>query len=98
MDSDIRLSYAGLLKNHFGLIAAAYLAVFTGNLGQSFYIGLFRTDISEYLNISAGEFGSIYAVITMISGCLVMRVCPKIDWHSPRLYGLREMISLNICW
>lgn len=96
MDSDIRLSYAGLLKNHFGLIAAAYLAVFTGNLGQSFFIGLFRTDISEYLNISAGEFGSLYAVITMISGFLVMHFGPKIDWIAPRRYVLSVLTALTI--
>ncbi|SFJ89312.1 MFS transporter [Methylophaga sulfidovorans] len=96
MDSENRLSYSGLLKNHFGLIAAAYLAVFTGNLGQSFFIGLFRTDISEYLNISAGEFGSIYAVITMISGFLVMHFGPKIDWIAPRRYVLSVLIVLTI--
>lgn len=96
MDSENRLSYGGLLKNHFGLIAAAYLAVFTGNLGQSFFIGLFRTDISEYLNISAGEFGSIYAVITMISGFLVMHFGPKIDWIAPRRYVLSVLIVLTI--
>lgn len=96
MDSDIRLSYAGLLKNHSGLIAAAYLAVFTGNLGQSFFIGLFRTDISEYLNISAGEFGSLYAVITMISGFLVMHFGPKIDWIAPRRYVLSVLTALTI--
>ena len=96
MDSENRLSYVGLLKNHFGLIAAAYLAVFTGNLGQSFFIGLFRTDISEYLNISAGEFGSIYAVITMISGFLVMHFGPKIDWIAPRRYVLSVLIVLTI--
>ncbi|MAX53235.1 MAG: MFS transporter [Methylophaga sp.] len=96
MDPENRLSYVGLLKNHFGLIAAAYLAVFTGNLGQSFFIGLFRTDISEYLNISAGEFGSIYAVITMISGFLVMHFGPKIDWIAPRRYVLSVLIVLTI--
>lgn len=96
MDSENRLSYGGLLKNHFGLIAAAYLAVFTGNLGQSFFIGLFRIDISEYLNISAGEFGSIYAVITMISGFLVMHFGPKIDWIAPRRYVLSVLIVLTI--
>jgi len=85
-----------LLKNHFGLIAAAYLAVFTGNLGQSFFIGLFRTDISEYLNISAGEFGSLYAVITMISGFLVMHFGPKIDWIAPRRYVLSVLTALTI--
>jgi len=96
MDSNIRLSYAGLLKRHFGLVAAAYLAVFTGNLGQSFFIGLFQADISNYLDITAGEFGSIYAAITMISGFLVMHFGPKIDWIAPRRYVLSVLVVLTI--
>jgi DHA1 family purine base/nucleoside efflux pump-like MFS transporter len=96
MDSDVRHSYFGLLKRHFGLIAAAYLAVFTGNLGQSFFIGLFQEDISDYLAISAGEFGTIYAAITMVSGFLVMHFGPKIDWISPRRYVIAVLLALTI--
>jgi predicted MFS family arabinose efflux permease len=96
MDSDTRLGYSGLLRQHFGLLAAAYLAVFTGNLGQSFFIGLFQADISTYLDISAGEFGSIYAAITMISGFLVMHFGPKIDWIAPRQYALAVLSALTI--
>lgn len=96
MDSDIRLGYAGLLRRHFGLLAAAWLAVFTGNLGQSFFIGLFQADISQHLKISAGEFGSIYAAITMTSGFLVMHFGPKIDWIPPRRYALMVLSALFI--
>jgi predicted MFS family arabinose efflux permease len=96
MDSDIRLGYGGLLRRHFGLIAAAWLAVFTGNLGQSFFIGLFQADISAYLNISAGEFGSIYAAITMFSGFMVVHFGPKIDWIAPRRYVLMVLFFLFI--
>ncbi len=96
MDSDTRLGYAGLLRQHFGLLAAAWLAVFTGNLGQSFFIGLFQADISAHLDISAGEFGSIYAAITMTSGFLVMHFGPKIDWIHPRRYALLVLSALFI--
>ncbi|MCX4193287.1 MFS transporter [Methylophaga sp. OBS1] len=96
MDSDIRLGYAGLLRRHFGLIAAAWLAVFTGNLGQSFFIGLFQSDISQHLDITAGQFGSIYAAITMTSGFLVMHFGPKIDWIAPRRYALMVLSALFI--
>jgi len=96
MDSETRLSYGGLLRRHFGLIAAAWLAVFTGNLGQSFFIGLFQADISSYLDITAGEFGSIYAAITMTSGFLVMHFGPKIDWIAPRRYVLMVLSALFI--
>lgn len=96
MDSDIRLGYAGLLRRHFGLLAAAWLAVFTGNLGQSFFIGLFQSDISQHLDITAGQFGSTYAAITMTSGFLVMHFGPKIDWIAPRRYALMVLSALFI--
>lgn len=96
MDSETRLGYGSLLRRHFGLIAAAWLAVFTGNLGQSFFIGLFQADISNHLDISAGEFGSIYAAITMLSGFLVMHFGPKIDWIAPRRYVLIVLFALFI--
>ncbi len=96
MDSETRLGYSSLLRRHFGLIAAAWLAVFTGNLGQSFFIGLFQADISSHLDITAGEFGSIYAAITMISGFLVMHFGPKIDWIAPRRYVLMVLFALFI--
>jgi predicted MFS family arabinose efflux permease len=94
MDSDQHHNYFSLLRHHGGLIAAAFLAVFTGNLGQSFFIGLFRRDISDSLNITATEFGTIYAAITMLSGFLVMHFGPKIDWVAPRKYALLVLSAL----
>lgn len=75
------------MQNNAGLLAVAFLAVFTGNLGQSFFIGLFQAPISQHLNISASEFGNIYAAITIIGGFLVMHFGPKIDWVEPKRYA-----------
>ena len=94
MDSDSRLNYIGLLRQHRGLLAISFLAVFTGNLGQSFFIGLIQSDISAELNISAGEFGSIYSAITLFSGFLVMHFGPKIDWIAPKQYALAILAAL----
>lgn len=96
MDSNTPQNYLGLIKNHAGLLAIAFLAVFTGNLGQSFFIGLFQASISEQLHLSAGEFGSIYSAITIIGAFLVMYFGPKIDWVSPKRYALTLLITLTI--
>jgi len=85
-----------MIRNHTGLLAISFLAVFTGNLGQSFFIGLFQTSISEQLNLSAGEFGNIYSAITITGGFLVMYFGPKIDWISPKRYALILLITLTI--
>ena len=69
-------NYLGLIRHHSGLLAIAFLAVFTGNLGQSFFIGLFQVSISQHLNLSASEFGNIYAIITIAGGFLIMHLGP----------------------
>lgn len=95
MDSTTQ-SYLDLIRRHTGLLAIAFLAVFTGNLGQSFFIGLFQAPISEQLSLSTGEFGSIYSAITITGGFLVMFFGPKIDWVSPKRYALTLLISLTL--
>ena len=96
MDANTPQNYLGLIRNHAGLLAISFLAVFTGNLGQSFFIGLFQAPISEQLNLSAGEFGSVYSAITIIGGFLVLYFGPKIDWVSPKRYALTLLITLTI--
>ncbi len=76
------------------MLGLAFLAIFTGNLGQSFFIGLFQAPISERLNLSAGEFGSIYSAVTLLSGFLVLKLGPSIDWVAPRRYALLVLSGL----
>ena len=87
-------SYWSLIHEHFGLLAVSFIALFTGNLGQSFFIGLFQQDIAQSLGLSAGEFGGVYAVITMLSGFLVMHFGAKLDWIAPRRYALLVLSAL----
>ena len=96
MDSNTPQNYFGLIQHHAGLLAIAFLSVFTGNLGQSFFIGLFQAPISDQLNLSAGEFGSIYSAITIIGGFLVLHFGPKIDWVAPKQYAFFVMCALSI--
>jgi len=94
MNSALPHSYLTLIRHHSGVLAVAFLAVFTGNLGQSFFIGLFQQPISEHLHLTAGEFGKIYAVITITAGFLIMYFGPKIDWVNPRRYALFILSAL----
>jgi len=87
-------SYLQLLQQHTGLLAIGFLAVFTGNLGQSFFIGLFQVSISDQLGLTAGEFGKIYALITIAGGFLILYLGPKIDWVSPKRYALAVLTAL----
>ncbi|SFB81778.1 Predicted arabinose efflux permease, MFS family [Marinospirillum celere] len=96
MISSTGSGYLTLIRQHFGFLALAFLAVFTGNLGQSFFIGLFQAPLSEQLNLSAGQFGSIYAAVTLVSGFLVLRLGPSIDWVAPRRYALLVLLGLTL--
>lgn len=96
MANDAKTGYWPLIRKHFGLLAISFIALFTGNLGQSFFIGLFQQDIAQSLNLSAGEFGGAYAAITMVSGFLVMHFGAKLDWIPPRRYALLVLTALLI--
>jgi DHA1 family purine base/nucleoside efflux pump-like MFS transporter len=89
-------SYLSLIRNQFGLLAIGFIALFTGNLGQSFFIGLFQSDIANSLNLSAGEFGAVYAALTMASGFLVLHFGQKLDWIAPRRYALLVLTALLV--
>lgn len=94
MDNESKSGYWLLIRQHFGLLAISFIALFSGNLGQSFFIGLFQQDIAQSLNLSAGEFGSVYAGITMVSGFLVMHFGAKLDWIAPRRYAFLVLTAL----
>ncbi|MGM0534521.1 MAG: MFS transporter [Pseudomonadota bacterium] len=82
------MSYRILLQDHRGLISISLLAMFTSSLGQSFFIGLFQAPISAHFGLSAGQFGTAYAIVTLISGFAVLRLGPSIDWIAPRRFAL----------
>ncbi|MGM0913446.1 MAG: MFS transporter [Pseudomonadota bacterium] len=88
------MSYRILLTQHRGLIAIAMLAMFTSSLGQSFFIGLFQAPISAHLGLSAGQFGTAYAAVTLMAGFAVLRLGPSIDWIPPRRFALIVIAAL----
>ncbi len=90
------MGYRTLLRDHQGLLGICFLAMFTSSLGQSFFIGLFQAPISERLGLTAGQFGSAYAFVTLISGFAVLRLGPSIDWMAPRRFALLVLAALMI--
>ena len=94
MSSPQANNYFSLIRNQFGLLAIGFVALFTGNLGQSFFIGLFQSDIANSLNLSTGEFGAVYAALTMARGFLVLHYGQKLVWIAPRRYALLVLTAL----
>jgi hypothetical protein len=88
------MGYRLLLRDHRGLIGIAFLAMFTSSLGQSFFIGLFQAPISARLGLTACQFGTTYALVTLIAGFAVLRLGPTIDWIPPRRFALMVLGGL----
>lgn len=88
------MGYRTLLLEHRGLLAIAFLAMFSSSLGQSFFVGLFQAPISERLGLSAGQFGTAYSLVTLVAGFAMLRFGPSIDWVSPRRFALTVLAAL----
>ena len=56
-----------------------FIFTFFSSFGQSFFLGLFNPSIRDELNITHGQFGSIYAAATICSSLLLVWFGKKID-------------------
>ena len=61
------------------VIIFGFIFTFFSSYGQSFFLGLFNAPIRNELDISHGQFGSIYASATICSSFLLIWVGKKID-------------------
>ena len=67
------------IKLSFKIVIFGFIFTFFSSFGQSFFIGLFNSSIRSDLNISHGQFGSIYALATLISSFTLIWIGKKID-------------------
>ena len=56
-----------------------FIFTFFSSFGQSFFLGLFNPSIRNELNISHGQFGTIYAAATICSSLVLIWFGKKID-------------------
>ena len=61
------------------VIIFGFIFTFFSSFGQSFFLGLFNSNIREALSISHGQFGSIYASATLLSSFILIWLGKKID-------------------
>ena len=67
------------IKLSIKIIIFGFIFTFFSSFGQSFFIGLFNSNIRTDLNISHGQFGSIYALATLLSSFTLIWIGKKID-------------------
>jgi len=67
------------IKLSFKIIIFGFIFTFFSSFGQSFFIGLFNSNIRADLNITHGQFGTIYALATLVSSFTLVWIGKKID-------------------
>ena len=68
-----------IIRSNFKIIIFGFVFTFFSCVGQSFFIGLFNSSIREEINISHGEFGTIYGIATLCSSLTLIWLGKKID-------------------
>ena len=68
-----------IIRSNFKIIFFGFVFTFFSCFGQSFFIGLFNSSIREELNISHGEFGTLYGIATLCSSLTLIWLGKKID-------------------
>ena len=78
------------------VIIFGFIFTFFSSFGQSFFLGLFNPSIRNDLNISHGQFGSIYALATICSSLVLIWFGKKIDDFKLLNYSLVVVFLLII--
>ena len=76
------------------LLIYGFIIVFFGSYGQTFYISIFNDDIRNFYNLSDGEFGSVYAIATLLSSFLFINFAKLIDNVELRIYSIIIILGL----
>ena len=84
-----------IIRSNFKIIIFGFVFTFFSCIGQSFFIGLFNSEIRNELNISHGEFGSIYGVATLFSSATIIWLGKKIDELKLVNYSILVVILLS---
>ncbi len=65
-----------------------FIFTFFSSFGQSFFLGLFNPSIRNDLDISHGQFGTIYAIATICSSIVLIWFGKKIDEYKLLNYSI----------
>ncbi len=77
------------------VIIFGFIFTFFSSFGQSFFIGIFNPHIRNTLDITHGQFGTIYATSTLFSSLLLIWVGKKIDDINVFKFSLFVIILLS---
>ena len=70
------------------ILLFGFIFTFFSSFGQSFFLGLFNPSIRNELDISHGQFGTIYAIATICSSIVLIWFGKKIDEYKLINYSI----------
>ena len=85
-----------IVKSNFKIIIFGFVFTFFSSIGQSFFIGLFNSNIREELDITHGEFGAIYGIATLCSSIVLIWLGKKVDELKLANYSILVSLFLFI--
>jgi len=85
-----------IVRSNFKIIIFGFVFTFFSSIGQSFFIGLFNSNIRQELNITHGEFGTIYGIATLCSSLTLIWLGKKIDDLKLVNYSFLVVIFLSL--
>jgi len=85
-----------IVRSNFKIIIFGFIFTFFSCVGQSFFIGLFNSNIRGELNITHGEFGTIYGAATLCSSLTLIWLGKKIDDLKLVNYSFLVVIFLSL--
>ena len=83
-------------KSQWRFLLFGFLLAFFSSPGQTFFISLFSGEIRAELNLSHGEFGTIYAAGTLISAVTLIPLGRLVDTIKLRMIALAVIIGLAL--
>lgn len=90
------MGYFQLLLRHPRSIGFGFLQTFFSGLGQTHFIALYTPLIMATFSLSATEYGSLYSLITLISGFAITFIGPYIDHYDARYFSISIGVGLLI--
>ena len=85
-----------MFKNlSFKVIISGFIFTFFSSFGQSFFLGIFNPSIRNELNITHGQFGTVYAIATICSSLTLVWFGKKIDEIKLVNYSLVVILLLG---
>ena len=89
-------SYIRFLFENWRLLSFGLLVAMLSGFGQTFFIGLFNSQLRDISGLGQGELGLVYGGSTLASAALLTWLGGLYDQVNPRLYLAATMIFLML--